>query len=212
MKKIEGLPDFDRTLVHIDGGLIAFIDVEQDPDPENPIEARGERIISLNRNHSNFDPDAFERLRKDNDCVVLGAYDHSGILWYVSQDSPPPGADCPWDGVRIAGLWVPCDSKCLLEAVSKTKGKKRRKKAVELARSACDVYTAWCNGEVYAYNIQAYKLRRHEDGEIFDYIDDYRLDEELESDSCCGFYLNDTSDRDYMLDQINQILAGIEQP
>lgn len=212
MKKIEGLPDFDQTLVHVDGGLIAFIDVEPDPDPENPIGARGERIVSLNRNHSNFDPDAFERLRKDNDCVVLGAYVHGGILWYVSQDGPPPGADCPWDGVRIAGLWVPGDSKCLLEAVSKTKGKKRRKKAVELARTACDVYTAWCNGEVYAASVKVYKLRGDAEGGIFDDVNDYRFDDEIETDSCCGFYLNDRSSRNYMLEQINQILEGVEQP
>lgn len=208
MKPIENLPALCQPEAHVDGDLIAFIEIDYDEGASNPLCDRGERIISLHRRHYNFNPDEFNSRRRDKDCVLLGAYDHGGILWYVTEDGPPPGADCPWDGVPVAGLWVP--DPATLECVTKTKGKKRRRRALELARSACEVYTAWSNGEVYVYYVRVYKLRRSEDGTPFDHPDDYRFDDTLAEDSCCGFYLCRKEDHAYMLSHINQQLTHIE--
>lgn len=42
-----------------------------------------------------------------------------------------------------------------------------RSKAREYARQACELYSAWCNGECYYVTVEQWKLTRDEDGDIF---------------------------------------------
>jgi hypothetical protein len=58
----------------------------------------------------------------------------------------------------------------------------------EWAAQACDVYTQWCNGEVYGYQVVVYRARHSHDGHLYDDLDDYRFDTALWDDSCWGFY------------------------
>lgn len=191
---------------------IAFVNVEQDEcvSDENPLDASGAHIISLGRRHSNFDPEAFEKLRKNMDNVVLGYYGHGNCLWYVSGETPP-GADCPWDGVPVAGLWVaPPHFAADHKSLSK---KERRAKALEFARHDTKVYTAWCNGEVYYYDVNVFEARHHEEsGALFDDEDDYRHDKPVVEDSCGGFYIMDSEDEKYVLDQINACFKELNEP
>jgi hypothetical protein len=64
----------------------------------------------------------------------------------------PAGARCPWDSVAFAGVWLP-DAETLVSARNYG-GFTRRMFMRKRAREACDVYTQWCNGEVYGYQVE----------------------------------------------------------
>jgi hypothetical protein len=108
-------------------------------------------ILSLNRRHVNFDPAGVERAVGGNpDAVPLSYFEHGRCLWCVAGELPA-AADCPWDSVGFAGLWLP-DAGTLASAANYG-GWTRRMFMRKRARQACDAYTLWCNGEVYGYEI-----------------------------------------------------------
>ena len=62
-------------------------------------------ILSLNRRHRNFDPDAIESALESNpDAVPLSYYEHWRCLWCVAGELPA-ACRCPWDSVGFAGAF-----------------------------------------------------------------------------------------------------------
>jgi hypothetical protein len=121
---------------------------------ENPLEdecAMG-KIYSLGRRHSNHDEAAVrDALDNNPDVVPLGYYEHGLCRWFVSGHAPP-GADCPWDGVPFAGVWVP--DKEVLEEAAELRGKERKAFMAQRASQVCETYTQWCNGEIYSFLVE----------------------------------------------------------
>ena len=129
------------------------ITIYADEDAGNPLEEWGEMgsILSLNRRHANFDPGGIEQAVGSNpDAVPLSYYEHGRCLWCVAGELPAAAA-CPWDSVRMAGLWLP-DAGTLATAANYG-GRTRQLFMRKRARQACDAYTLWCNGEIYGYEI-----------------------------------------------------------
>ncbi len=129
------------------------IAIYPDADAANPLEDWDEMgtILSLNRRHSNFDPDGIEAAIADPDAVPLSYYEHGLCLWSVAGELPA-GARCPFDSVGFAGLWLP--DAATLESARSYGGWTRLQFMRIRARQACEVYTQWCNGEVYGYEIK----------------------------------------------------------
>jgi hypothetical protein len=142
----------ETTTIERDGQAYR-IRIYPDPDVPNPLEDWSEMgtILSLNRRHSNDLRGSVDDLLEENpDAVPLSYYEHGLCLWTVAGELPP-GADCPWDSVGIAGFWLP-DAETL-ESAKNYGGFTRRMFMRKRARQACDAYTQWCNGEVYGYEV-----------------------------------------------------------
>lgn len=108
----------------------------------------------------------------DHDCVPLSYFEHGLCTWGVAG-SLSHYPDFRWDGAEFAGVWEP-DEECVddLDLHGAPGTNERVMRAWELAQSSCEVYTKWCNGEVYFYRL-----------EVFD-----AEGESLGEDSCAGFY------------------------
>lgn len=207
--RLNELPDCDDKKTLHNDKLIAFVSVEYDmwAGDEKP-STRG-RFVSLNRRHTSFDREAFSKHRRDPDCVILSYYEHGDCCWFPLGQGVP-GTDCPWDGVRIAGLWIPrADTMETLRYVSKTKGKKRRKLAEQMAKEDCELYTEWCNGHVYEVFLQVFEARWTESGALYDVADDYRFDEPVREESYSGVYLGLMETEAGIVSQINATLENI---
>jgi hypothetical protein len=208
------LPDYtgEKVTINEELGLIAFAHIDYDQCASNPLEdcdGIGE-IRSFSHNHGNFiDPDEAKAMMKKNKYIILlSYYEHGNCLWYVKDHDPTWLPDKQWDGVEYAGIWVPdsCIMESMLPAIKyecKDKGidykslskveraNLRKDWMIRQAESACEVYTQYCNGEVYWYNIEVYTIRKHENGDILDEKSDYRKDAPVEDESCGGFYGHD---------------------
>jgi hypothetical protein len=87
----------------------------------------------------------------------------------------PRSARCPFDSVELAGVWLP-DAQTLSSA--RNYGGSTRRHFMRLrARQACDVYTQWCNGDVYGYEVWRLTACSHCGEESAEAVD-----------SCWGFY------------------------
>lgn len=141
-----------RTVEH--DGQVYRIHVYADPDVPNPLEDWDEMgtILSLSRRHRNCDPAVVEDAIEHNpDAVPLSYYEHGLCLWAVRGELPL-GARCPWDSRPFAGVWLP--DTLTLTAARNYGGRTRWHFMRKRARQACDVYTQWCNGDVYGYAIE----------------------------------------------------------
>jgi hypothetical protein len=130
------------------------IRIYPDDDAPNPLEEWSEMgtILSLSRRHANFIRTSVDDLLENHpDAVPLSYYEHGLCLWSVAGELPA-GADCPWDSVAIAGFWIP-DADTLASA-RPYGGRTRFHFMRKRARQACEVYTQWCNGDVYGYEIE----------------------------------------------------------
>lgn len=142
----------------------------------NPLEDWDEMgtILSLNRRHINFDPEGVAAGLSNPDAIPLSYYEHGLRCWSLAAELLP-GADCPFDSVAFAGLWLP-DAETLASA-RPYGGRARRQFMRTRARQACDVYTTWCNGEVYGYEITRLTACGQCSAECSEPVD-----------SCWGFY------------------------
>jgi hypothetical protein len=165
----------ESTTIEQDGQTYR-ITVYADCDAPNPLEDWDEMgsILSLNRRHVNFDPAGIEEAITDPDAVKLSYYEHGRCLWTVAGELPP-GARCPWDSVGFAGLWLP-DAQTL-ESARNYGGRTRRHFMHKRARQACEVYTGWCNGDVFGYAVS--RILR---------CDACEGEREEPLDSCWGFF------------------------
>jgi hypothetical protein len=140
-----------ETVEH--AGQTYRIAIYPDGDAPNPLDDWSEfgTLLSLNRRHDNFDPIGVEQAIRNADAVPLSYYEHGRCLWSVAGELPL-GCRCPWDSVALAGVWLP--DAATLASASRYGGRTRLHFMRKRARQACDVYTQWCNGEVYGYEIE----------------------------------------------------------
>lgn len=183
-----------KTTHVVVGNRIMFIKAAYDESRENPLtdwDSNG-MLYSLSTRHANsISADTFKALRDSwgDDAVVLSYYEHGRCVWFPVGGVAPAGVEFQWDGVLVAGVWVP--EGCVEEELKGLTGQERRTRAVELAKQACEVYTDYVNGDVYGYDVKLYELREEtEDGENFYYDEpsDYRFKTPIAEDSCWGFY------------------------
>ena len=115
-----------------------------------------------------YDIDSREKIGEDNNLAVrIDKYEHSGISYSVAGE----GTQCRWDTSSAWAVWFP--NKCLTEDINRFKTKNtRRKRAVELARQACETFNQWANGEVYCI-----------------VKEEYNNDKEYINHDICGGYL-----------------------
>ena len=125
-----------------------------DENPENPIEewdgngkfyhwdnndekAKYEELLG-------YDSDTGEK-KPDNPLAVrIDKYEHSGVAYSVETE----GMQDQFDTSHSWAVWFPDES--AMEDIKRFKSKeKQRKRAVEIARSACELFNQWANGEVY---------------------------------------------------------------
>lgn len=169
---------------------ILFVSLQYDQDPTSPLEWGNEgEIISRIPRHNNSDPDRVaEELANNPNAVPLAYYEHGSCRWTVFDDLD-----------RADGVWVP-DADTVKEAMHLPSVVEqatdellgtpthRLKFLRERAESVCQVYSEWCNGEVYGYQVHLYRTRFDAQGDPFDRQGDYRRDEPVFEDACWGFY------------------------
>ena len=170
-------------------GHIIFKKIVHDECPANPLEdcdAMGSIFSFSNRHVNSINQERAQEYIEEyeEDAVFLSYFEHGNCLWGVKgtiNNTP----DFRWDGVGTAGLWIP--DKALLEEAKNMKGQERRNKMEEWAGQACEVYTQWCNGEVFGVVVTAYKAKYHDSGELYDTEEDYRFDTPVFDESCWGY-------------------------
>ena len=131
--------------------------------------------------------EGLQKVVKMTDNVALSYFEHSLCKWGVDGsmgDMPDFGSD----GVSVAGYWEP-DEYLLKQLTDEgldapDKERERRARLEEWAKQACEVYTAWCNGEVYNYTIEMY----FDDDDINDDRDEFAHRGVLLGEDSCGLY------------------------
>ena len=174
------------------GKTVVFFKIDNDHSPENPLENESAQgtIYSFSHRHGNFigydKEDMIEDLLKNKEAVRLSYFEHGNSLWMVAEAPTPPGVEFQWDGVRFAGLWVPDEE--VLDNIGDVQGEERRTKLLAYAAGVVEQFTAWCNGEVYGYEIERYDLKEDEDGNNILSRSYYSSMQDAETDSCSGYY------------------------
>lgn len=192
--KLDSLPETGTTETLIDEASkrIAFIKVDYDSDTESPNAWGGPKLLSFHRHH--IDRISPEDLKNEeeyppNRIVPVSYFEHGNCVWSVSGEGP----QCPWDSVSYAGVILfPEDWEGDMQ---------------EAARSYCETYTAWSNGEVYGFRTSVYELKKDEDGDIIEDQHHYDKKTEIGGDSCWGFYLEDREAEKNFLNEINASLT-----
>lgn len=191
-------------------GVILFARILLDESCGNPLE-EGDclgRIYSFSwRVGDKHFPDAYKNEEGLKEweaehpfCQKLRYFEHGGCEWALA-DEGSPGTQCPWDSVGFAGYWVP-ESPHVLTEIQEASDPQEHARA--LARVACEEYTRWANGDCWGFQIEAFRTRRAEDGEVFDQLEDYRFLEPLAEDSCWGFI-----GAEYAQEQAEEAAAGV---
>lgn len=180
------------------GDCIIFKKIVHDECACNPLEDMDcmGSIYSFCNRHVNFaGPSKLEALIEEygKDVVFLSYFEHGLCKWGVagSMSGMP---DFQWDGVDYAGLWVP--DKHLLEDAKELNEKERGERMELWAKQACELYTQWCNGEVYGVIVEAYKLRKSDSGLVYDRIEDYRYETPVAEESCFGYFGMDCAEEE----------------
>lgn len=190
----------DATMATVLGDYIIFVKKGYSTDDPNPLEEFGGAgaIYSLGSRHSNYNPERVkEAVESDPDAVPLSYFEHGNCIWGVAEGflarHPGTAGDFRWDGVRFAGVWVPDEHlrKTADDAGEAPGSVERRARMRQYAEQACTTYTAWANGEVYRYAVEAYPARSVEGFGVYDDRSDYRYDKPVFEDSCSGIYDDD---------------------
>lgn len=183
------IQNIDQKTTLVVGDLIVFYEMSQDYCPANPLEdwdGNG-NIISLNRNHRNFDPDGFHEAVKNNpSALVLSYFEHGGSVWSLQGEGP----QCRFDTAQVAGVWIPDkDVMDNIQAIQNAKPTDEASALREYAQGVLKVYNQWCNGEVYHINIEVYSIVKDEYGTPITSQDYYETNREtIDGESCGGFY------------------------
>lgn len=149
---------FDSPRVIEANGRIIVGYLVHDDDCSSPLEDDGVgAIYSLSSRHINHkDGDEIRAiLESDKDAVPLSYYEHGLSLWDVMGGDHISGCpDMQWDGVPFAGVWVPDD--CVRESYMGQDGKTRRQWIRDQAKSACEQYTDWINGDCWGVCVDVF--------------------------------------------------------
>ena len=197
----------EEVSISDDSGLIAFASIDQDMESENPLDSNDGlgMIYSFSPKHQhslnlNLHKALVEQF--GDDVIPLSYFEHGNCIWApLGELNSSP--DFRWDGVCNAGIWAPDQSvlDSYLPAIYAIAGENKynslpddEKKSLrhswmkEQARSACKTYTQFCNGEVFGHEIVIYKIRKADNGHIFNKKDDYRFDTPVVEESCYELY------------------------
>jgi len=203
MIKLEDVKDLDIGKDHLfvdQNGMRVLIRVDQDEcateDPLQDMDAQG-RIYSFNRRHNSCideglpsnvnDLPGFLDRKFGKDCwVLLSYFEHGNCLWFPKADERTRSmlsGDFRWDGCSTAGVWV-MDKylKKDIRAAMKRNKLTRGQQMHQWAQEACELFTAYCNGECYCFFVKV---------------------QGAEPDSCGGYWGNDL---DYMWEEIRSNL------
>ena len=114
-----------------------------------------------------YDTETREQTSKAHpDAVKIDKYEHSGIAYSVSGE----GMQCQWDTSSGWTVWYP--DNCLIEELKDLKGVARRKKCIEFARQACELFNSWVNGECYCLVKETYTKNK----------------QQIDNDTCGGYF------------------------
>jgi hypothetical protein len=186
------VPEYDQIKHTIIGKHILFAAIHPDEDQSNPCEDMDGigMIRSLSNRHDNNIPieEARELLETDPDVIPLSYFEHGNSLWMVASLPSPAGVEFQWDGVRFAGIWIP--DKDVRESYTGQDGLSRKDWMIEQAKSACEIYTQWSNGEIFYQYVKVYKLRTEQGNDYTD-LRDYRYQDPVYDDACGGHYGHD---------------------
>lgn len=134
-----------------------IIKLWHDDMPDNPCNMDGWKAYSFSRRHGNFKhPEDFEededlqRKLKVGLAFRLSYFEHGQCLWSL-QNELPPGANCPFDSTRFAGLLI-------WEQDESDLGPETFEDRAKDARAFIERFTQWCNGEVYGYTVEAFRV------------------------------------------------------
>jgi hypothetical protein len=187
------------------------VNIRTDDDPESPREWDNlgtmvcfHRRYNLGDNHSYTDPrefihhisglyedESYEYLTDEqyercetvayekNVILPLYLYDHSGITMNTS------GFSCPWDSGQVGWIYIPL-TKIREEFSVKRVTKKMRERIAQYLTNEVETYDNYITGNVYGFSIE----RHDEDGD------------DVDIDSCWGFFGHYTDDDGYMLKEI----------
>ena len=175
-------PDKSYSFTDYSKNLIAFFQISYDEYAENPMndDCNG-KIISLNRNHNNFDPDGFHDAIKNNPHTLpLSYYEHGNSVWSLQGEGP----QCRFDSVYLAGAWVPDQD--VMDNIHALNAKDEVVALREYARGVLKVYNQYCNGQAYICRIKLYNLMKDEEGEPIHVEEYYTNTRETIDEECCG--------------------------
>jgi hypothetical protein len=170
-----------------------IVTLMNDISPENPCDdSEGWKLYSFGRRHSNHrDPESFfpngkpsiglRRKLAVGTAFLLSYFEHGNSVWSLQGDGPKD----QWDSVHMAGLLV-------WEGKAKDLGPPEKRE--EYAEAFLEVYTCWCNGEVYGYSVEDVKT-----------LPCGHKDEPTDVDSCFGFYGNDL---EHMAEEVRAAVDG----
>ena len=128
--------------------------------PENPCDDFGWRVVSFNRNHVNFaHPEGYvnrdgspvhiglRRKLEAGTAYILSYYEHGSSAWMLAHSKEWAATpDKQWDGCSVAGILLWEDKP---NYIGKTPELRR-----EAASAFIEVYTNWCNGNVYGFRVE----------------------------------------------------------
>ena len=92
-----------------------------------------------------FNIDTHCKIGKENPLAVkIDKYEHGGISYSIAGQ----GMQCQFDTSHSWAVWFP--DKCALDEIMTYKTKaSQRKRALEIAKEACELLNNWVNGETY---------------------------------------------------------------
>lgn len=140
-------------------GRALTVEIYHDLDVENPCDEYSTwRLYSFSPKHLSYrDPDDFfpggkatpelgDKL-KNGLAWILSYFEHGNCVWMLSDE--PRGilaGDWRWDGVDVAGVLV-------WERPPGELGLQTKEERRAAAAAFAKIYTSWCNGETYYYNV-----------------------------------------------------------
>jgi hypothetical protein len=115
-----------------------------------------------------YDEETREQIRPSHPlAVAIDKYEHSGVAYSLHGE----GMQCRWDTSSIWAIWYPDD--CVMDDIKRFKTKKaQRKRAIELARQACELFNQWANGETYIIVKETYDKNK----------------KQIETENCGGYF------------------------
>jgi hypothetical protein len=198
------LPESEKPGVFVVGNeYVVFMRIEHDTPDCNPLEdwdGLG-TIYSFCKNHRNFcRPDELP-VKYAGYSVPLSYFEHGLCRWSV-RGNTVPGEEFRWDGVETAGQWYPDEHVLHGMPTDDTRHEWLHKQA----QHACDIYTHYCNGSVYWYQLDVYEAIQKPGGGFCKCHDTYKeLGHFVTTDSCGGYYGYDHADSG-LLDSVNEAL------
>jgi hypothetical protein len=98
------------------------------------------------------DPQEARRIAEsaDNICLRVWLYDHSGTAYRATVGYNP--FTCPWDSGLFGFIYV-SKKKIREEFGCKIVGSAIRQKVIKILQGEVETYSAWANGEVYAWTV-----------------------------------------------------------